>query len=80
MEHRLIQVVQLLCRAHGIIFLTVLAELIGRNAFTSGGRAFTLKDFKSITFDGLWIANFRNYDDGMFAVGFVSFLLFCHAY
>ena len=79
MEHRSIQVVQLSCRAHGIVFLTPLTELNARNSFTSG-RAFTLKDFKSITFDGLWIANFKRHDDGMLAVGFVSVLLFCLAY
>jgi len=28
------------------------------------GRAFTLNDFKSITFEGLWFSNYRRYDDG----------------
>jgi len=44
------------------VFVILFAEL---NAGFLDGRAFNLTGFKSVTLDGLWIAGFQRYDDGM---------------
>ena len=49
-----------------------LAELYS-NSNLQFGRAFTLNDFKSITFEGLWFSNYRRYDDGALNYVRVSF-------
>ena len=58
------QVLLCLCHARGIRNLMFLAELVASESLPSG-RAFTLSNFKSITFEGLWFTKFKRFGDGM---------------